>query len=169
MGHSAGAILIGAMLGPLREAGLKVATLRLFAPACTTRFALEHYARAVRDGTLDARHWHLHQLSALNERRDSVGPYRKSLLMLVSRAFEDEHKTPLLGLQESFDARTAQAQAADGAWSSRGAQDVAAWLDFWRPLGLDATNRHVLTPSTVSTGAGAGWRPRTAASTTRWS
>jgi len=154
MGHSAGAIFIGALLEPLREAGLRAATLRLFAPACTTRFALEHYAPAVRAGTLDARHWHLHQLSDANERRDSVGPYRKSLLWLVSRAFEDEHKTPLLGLQASFDARTTGPRAADDTWSRRGAQDVAEWLDFWRSLGLDASNRHVLRGESVSTGAG---------------
>ncbi|MFM7533039.1 MAG: C1 family peptidase, partial [Rubrivivax sp.] len=43
-GHSAGAIVIGAMLGVLREAGLRVRTPRLFAPACTTRFAMENYA-----------------------------------------------------------------------------------------------------------------------------
>ena len=153
-GHSAGAIVIGAMLGALRDAGLRVRTLRLLAPACTTRFALDTYAAAVRDGTLDARHWHLHLLSHANELRDHVGPYRKSLLLLVSRAFEDVHKTPLLGLDASFDARTARSTAADGMWSRRGVEEVAQWLDFWRTLGTDATNRHVLRSSTVSTGAG---------------
>ena len=153
-GHSAGAIVIGAMLGVLREAHLRVRTLRLLAPACTTRFALDTYAAAVRDGTLDARHWHVHQLSHANELRDHVGPYRKSLLLLVSRALEDAHKTPLLGLEASFDARTARAAAADGMWSRQGVDDVAQWLDFWRALGTDATNRHVLRAPTVSTGAG---------------
>jgi hypothetical protein len=153
-GHSAGAIVIGAMLGVLRDAGLRVHTLRLLAPACTTRFALDTYAAAVRDGTLDARHWHLHLLSHANELRDHVGPYRKSLLLLVSRAFEERHKTPLLGLEASFDARTARAAAADGMWSRQGVDDVAQWLDFWRTLGTDATHRHVLRAPTVSTGAG---------------
>jgi hypothetical protein len=152
-GHSAGAVVIGAMLGVLRDAGLRVRTLRLLAPACTTRFALDTYAAAVRDGTLDARHWHLHQLSQANELRDHVGPYRKSLLLLVSRAFEDRHKTPLLGLEASFDARTARAAAADGMWSRQGVEDVAQWLDFWRTLDTDATHRHVLRAPTVSTGA----------------
>ena len=153
-GHSAGAIVIGAMLGVLREAGLRVRTLRLLAPACTTRFALEHYGAAVRDGTVDARHWHLHLLSHANELRDSVGPYRKSLLLLVSRAFEDAHKTPLLGLKAGFDPRTARAAAADGMWSRAGVDDVAQWLAFWRALGTDATHRHVLRAGTVSTGTG---------------
>jgi hypothetical protein len=40
--------VIGAMLGVLREAHLRVRTLRLLAPACTTRFALDTYAAAVR-------------------------------------------------------------------------------------------------------------------------
>jgi hypothetical protein len=142
------------MLGLLRDAGLRVRTLRLLAPACTTRFALDTYAAAVRDGTLDARHWHLHQLSHANELRDHVGPYRKSLLLLVSRAFEDAHKTPLLGLEAAFDPRSARLAAADGMWSRTGVEDVAQWLEFWGPVGTDATHRHVLRASTVSTGAG---------------
>jgi hypothetical protein len=36
------------------------------------------------------------------ELADSVGPYRKSLLYLVSRSFEDSPETPILGLEESI-------------------------------------------------------------------
>ncbi|MEN9418994.1 MAG: hypothetical protein RI988_2614 [Pseudomonadota bacterium] len=153
-GHSAGALVIGALLTPLAEAGLRVRTLRLLAPACSVGFALGHYAPALRAGVLEPRHFHLHVLSHANELRDAVGPYRKSLLMLVSRALEPQHKTPLLGLHAAFDAGTARPEAADGMWSRRGAQDVAEWLDFWHGLGTQATNLHVLHARTVSTGAG---------------
>jgi hypothetical protein len=153
-GHSAGALVIGALLRPLAEAGLRVRTLRLLAPACSVRFALEHYAPALRMGVLEPRHFHLHVLSHANELRDAVGPYRKSLLMLVSRALEPQHKTPLLGLHAAFDADTTRAEAADGMWSRRGAEEVAEWLDFWHGLGTQATNLHVLQARTVSTGVG---------------
>lgn len=154
IGHSAGSIVIGAMLEPMRQAGLKACTARLFAPACTTEFALRTYCPAVQNGTLDARHFHLHLLSDDNERDDSVGPYRKSLLYLVSRAFEDQHKTPLLGLARSFDEGTASADATDDAWSGAGVRQVTQWQTFWRSLGVDASNyaAHLLKERRVSTG-----------------
>jgi len=36
------------------------------------------------------------------EQADAVGPYRKSLLYLVSRSFEDQPSMPILGLEESL-------------------------------------------------------------------
>jgi hypothetical protein len=152
IGHSAGAIVLGALLKPLKEAGLKAATLRLFAPACTTRFALDHYRPAVKAGTLDAKHFHIHVLSDKNERDDRVGPYRKSLLYLVSRSFEDTHKMPLLGLDRTFDARTIA--AGDDMWAADRVKEVSEWIDFWTELGVDGTNRAVLERPSVPTGAG---------------
>ncbi len=153
IGHSAGAILLGALLEPLRRARLNVKTLRLFAPACTTRFALERYRPALRSGQIEARHFYVHTLSDKLERDDSVGPYRKSLLYLVSRAFEDVHKTPLLGLDRSFDAETAADGAEDDLWSDDRSEDVKQWADFWDKSG-GADNRIVLSRATVSTGGG---------------
>jgi pimeloyl-ACP methyl ester carboxylesterase len=152
IGHSAGAIVLGALLGPLSAAGLKVSSLRLFAPACTTRFALESYRPAIKAGTLEARHWHIHVLSDKNERDDNVGPYRKSLLYLVSRSFEDAHKMPLLGLDKSFDSSTTGQEAVQ--WAPERVADVKEWIGFWDKLGIDQTNRAVLDKPTVSTGAG---------------
>jgi hypothetical protein len=155
IGHSAGAILIGALLEPLRKAGLKVASLRLFAPACTPHFALDRFKPAVRAGTLDPRHWHIHTLSDRNEQADSVGPYGKSLLYLTSRSLEDSHKMPLLGFDKAFDADSAAVAASGDLWSPDHIADLRGWIDFWRGLGYDATNRaaHVLTRPNVSTGA----------------
>ena len=155
IGHSAGAIVLGAMLKQLARAKLKAASVRLFAPACTVQFANQHYAEAVlKDKVLDARHFHIHVLSDQNERDDAVGPYRKSLLYLVSRSFEDTHKTPLLGLQRSFDPATVAPDAADDMWARERRKEVAQWQSFWSDLGLGATHLNVLTARRVSNGAG---------------
>ncbi len=96
-GHSAGAILLGHMLDDF-AAGMRIDTTTLFAPACTTRFALRHYGRAAERGVLPAASMHIDVLSNAIEREDNVGPYGKSLLYLVSRALETPRKAPLLGL-----------------------------------------------------------------------
>ncbi len=148
VGHSAGAIVLGAMLDRLIAAKLPAASLRLFAPACTTRFALEHYAPAVKAKILSRDSWFVHVLSDKNERDDSVGPYRKSLLYLVSRSFEDEHKTPLLGLDASFCATS----TADDAWSSCGTADVREWVAFWNSHAAGKTRKLVLEAGKVWNG-----------------
>lgn len=105
VGHSAGAILLGHLLRPLRAAGLRPASLHLFAPACTMRFAAETFGAALagRGRLLDRRSVRIWLLDDRNERADSVGPYGKSLLYLVSRALERDHATPLLGLAAAWD------------------------------------------------------------------
>jgi hypothetical protein len=155
MGHSAGSIVLGAMLPELQRAGLSVSSLRLFAPACSARFALDYYIPAVRDGVLNPKHWHIHTLSEKNERDDSVGPYRKSLLYLVSRSFEDMHKTPILGLEKLFDPTTFAPQAQDDTWGPDERATAAAWYEAWKRLGVDPTNRkaHTLARGAVSNGA----------------
>ncbi len=151
IGHSAGAIVLGALLDRLREADLPVASLRLFAPACTTRFALDHFEPAVKAKILSRGSFFIHVLSDENERADSLGPYQKSLLYLVSRAFEDEHKTPLLGLEQSFDA----ASIAGDLWSDRGNDEVREWLEFWNAHTAASMNKIVLADRKVSNGVDA--------------
>jgi hypothetical protein len=142
------------MLEPLRAHGLGVSSLRLYAPACTSRFALDTYKPAVDKGQVAGRHLHIHTLSDKNEQGDSVGPYRKSLLYLVSRSFEDQHKTPILGLDTTFDPATIGPGQQDNHWAPDRQDDVRKWIAFWDGLRLDATNRHVLAKGSVSTGAG---------------
>ena len=154
IGHSAGAIVLGAMLPLLAQAGLKAATLRLFAPACTLSFALDYYKPAVENGTLDARRWILHVLSDRNELDDSVGPYRKSLLYLVSRSFEDLHKTPLMGMAKAFDAATATDAAADDQWSGASLPELRAWQAFWAAQEKAGAQRLELSRRDVPTGVG---------------
>jgi hypothetical protein len=70
----------------------------LYAPACTTAFAVDRYGEAFASGLLKKSSLHIDLLADDAEVRDKVGPYGKSILYLVSRALEDVHKTPILGL-----------------------------------------------------------------------
>ncbi|MDR4493864.1 MAG: C1 family peptidase [Nitrospirales bacterium] len=94
MGHSAGSILFGYLLDHLVARQMKVHSCTLFAPACTVRFALNHYKPAIEARqVLKKSDLTIEILSDARELGDSVGPYGKSLLYLVSRALEDYHKT----------------------------------------------------------------------------
>ncbi len=102
VGHSAGAILLGHLLDVMARQGLRVATCTLFAPACSVPFAADHYLAAAQAGILDPARTVLEILSDEREQGDSVGPYGKSLLYLVSRALEEHHRMPLLGMATSW-------------------------------------------------------------------
>lgn len=105
-GHSAGAIFQSHFLPSLVSrpvaAGvppIHVRTLHLLAPACTTALFRSKLAplagHAVGAMTM-------YTMAKSLELEDRAGPYRKSLLYLVSRAFETEQPTPILGLEESL-------------------------------------------------------------------
>jgi hypothetical protein len=145
VGHSAGSILLGQLLGLMGKQGLKARTCTLYAPACTTAFALEHYATAVKFGTLEKKHLHVHVLSDEREREDTVGPYRKSLLYLVSRALETAHKMPLLGMAEAFNSSKKSMES----WGERERKSVSDWQKFWDRADKNLT---VLEKEQVSTG-----------------
>lgn len=135
VGHSAGAILLGHLLDLLPARSIPIASCHLYAPACTVKFALDHYAPALRNGVIDAQRFHLHLLSYENEICDTVGPYRKSLLYLVSRALETCHKMPILGLAEVFDPKS------NPKWHDAEIANVISWQKFWKDAGgtLDIT------------------------------
>jgi len=126
VGHSAGSILLGHMLGDFPRNKLKVKTFTLYAPACTVDFANRHIAGAVKKGVLATNSLHLDILSEGRERDDTVGPYRKSLLYLVSRALEDWHKTPLLGMQTALEETDKDKQI----WSPNTYSALKKWREF---------------------------------------
>jgi hypothetical protein len=141
VGHSAGSILHGYFLKKLADEGLKVATCTLFAPACTVPFAVEHYLNAE---ALDPATTTFDLLSAERERGDTVGPYGKSLLYLVSRALEDHHKMPLLGMQIAWDA------AADTAGETQpfgNKTELLRAVERWRSLWKGPKIRPVSAPT----------------------
>jgi hypothetical protein len=102
IGHSAGAIMNGYFLAPMKARGLKASSIHLWAPACTVAFASDKYGSAFADKVADPETTFVDVLSDANETSDPCVPalYSKSLLYLVSRALEPNHKTPILGLQK---------------------------------------------------------------------
>jgi len=128
VGHSAGSLWLGHLITALqatraatgRPALDAVASVHLYAPACTVAFANQHYA-----GTDILPRTHIALLSDPLERADNTAlVYRKSLLYLVSNALEADRRTPILGLQRVFD--TAQDEHAwDGAAAT--GETLRAW------------------------------------------
>lgn len=129
VGHSAGSLILGRLLD-LLAGGPEVATCSLFAPACSVGFALEHYKPALESGSLGA--LTVDGLSDRRELEDTVGPYGKSLLYLVSRALESLHKMPLLGMQGAWGAEWETPDQ----WNREVGADTGAWRAFAKARGL---------------------------------
>jgi hypothetical protein len=97
VGHSAGSIFAAHALPLLAKLGLPMASIHFLAPAITTELfktlvvPLIAKAKIPRPG--------LFMLSDEAERDDALGPYGKSLLYLVSNAFEHRRGRPLLGME----------------------------------------------------------------------
>jgi Papain family cysteine protease len=123
VGHSAGSLVLGHLLGLLKGAKLAAKTCTLWAPACTVEFANEHYRPAIDGNVLAKNGLFCEILSDSRERADTVGPYRKSLLYLVSRALETQRDAALLGMELAW-------SATDGNWDESQAAAIQSWLDF---------------------------------------
>ena len=137
MGHSAGAILLGHWLHAIRNRQISFTSLNLFAPACSTRFANTYFRPVVKKGRLKKSSIHIALLSNERELADSVGPYGKSLLYLISRALEDMHKEPLLGLEaawqkdDSFNAFMDKNRVEITEEEKTRMKEINDWLEFW--------------------------------------
>ncbi|QDT40766.1 Papain family cysteine protease [Gimesia alba] len=107
-GHSAGSIFMAPLIqllctkgkiksGPMKNKtglGQSVSTCTMWAPACTVELFKETYQPAVEGGNLSK--FALFTLTDKAERDDHCAKiYHKSLLYLVSNAFEDEARVPL--------------------------------------------------------------------------
>jgi hypothetical protein len=109
VGHSAGAILLGRLLSAFSRFNLKklkLHAIHLMAPACTTEFFNTHYGPYLNDAGKLKDKIYLYNLSDKLELGDivrldfpPVPYYSRSLLYLVSRAFEETALTPLAGMQ----------------------------------------------------------------------
>jgi hypothetical protein len=130
VGHSAGSILLGHFLDVLGAGGVTgVESCTLYAPACSVKFALDHYGPAIESGLLDRRRTFFEILGDERELADSVGPYGKSLLYLVSRALEQHHRMPLLGMAIVW-----HGAADPNLFGSREfSEQVEQWRAFWGP------------------------------------
>ncbi len=111
VGHSAGAIVLGYLLSALNRFELnkvELGSIHLMAPACTVDFFKHHYEPYLKDkGALKLLDKiYLYNLTDKLEQDDTVAAsqlplpsYSRSLLYLVSRAYEDVPNTALAGMQ----------------------------------------------------------------------
>jgi hypothetical protein len=98
VGHSAGSILLGGLAGANQAAGRAVTfdTCTMWAPACTMKFYQEQYLPAIRGGSI--KQFSIFILTDRAEQDDNcVNIYHKSLLYLVSNAFEEVLRKPWFG------------------------------------------------------------------------
>jgi hypothetical protein len=110
VGHSAGSILLAPVIKLLSDRGLKVETCTLWAPACTVDLFRSTYLPAMQKGKLGK--LAVFALNDKTERDDNCAKiYNKSLLYLVSDAFEKKPRIPLfrdgepiLGMERWIDA-----------------------------------------------------------------
>lgn len=106
-GHSTGAILIGHLLNALDQLGHAdlIASCSLMAPACSVDFYRKNYLPRLGSSAAEDRvklpKLNIYNLNDELELDDNVAyAYRKSLLYLVSNAFERNKGKPILGIQK---------------------------------------------------------------------
>ena len=97
VGHSAGSIFAAYAIPVLCQLDLDFKTFQLMAPAMRTDLFKERVAPHLQDTSCPSPS--VYVLSDVGELDDDVGPYGKSLLYLVSNAFEGKRGTPLLGME----------------------------------------------------------------------
>jgi pimeloyl-ACP methyl ester carboxylesterase len=104
VGHSTGGILLAHLVEALaaQKTALKISSVGLMAPAATVDLFRSAYVPYLGAGPLGLEQMHVYNLADDVEKDDNVGMvYRKSLLYLVSQAFEETIEPPaaLLGMQ----------------------------------------------------------------------
>lgn len=149
VGHSAGSILLGQWLLEIGKRKLNIKTASLFAPACTIDFANDTYKKSIEAGVLPSKGLYIHNMDDEREKADSTSTvYRKSLLYFVSRALEDIHKMPLLGLQAAWDPENCKGTKSGGFNDSQ-KPAIRKWSEFIKagnkPIIYTRKNSRVLT------------------------
>jgi len=131
IGHSAGSIILGHWMKRLRTSELKLESLSLYAPACTIEFANKKIIKACDDSILNKNKIFIHNMDVEREKADNTaGIYRKSLLYLVSRAFEGMHKMPILGLEEAWNLNKYQ-KGKSGGFNFAQKNKAKKWTEFF--------------------------------------
>lgn len=110
IGHSAGSILHAPIIKLLADRGLAIETCTLWAPACTVDLFKSAYQPAMQNGQLKKLAlFVLHDKAEKDD--DCARIYNKSLLYLVSNAFEKKSRIPgfrdgipILGMEKFIDA-----------------------------------------------------------------
>ncbi|MBT9541334.1 C1 family peptidase [Thiobacillus sp.] len=123
VGHSAGSIFAAHAMKLLAGLGIPLKSVQFMAPAIRT----DDFKKLLLAG-LEAGQTPLPSLYVLSdklERGDSVGPYGKSLLYLVSNAFEGTREVPILGMKAFIDADRQLAKLFSGSVDGRPALVVS--------------------------------------------
>lgn len=103
VGHSAGSIVAAPMIDRLVARGLPFESVSFMAPAVSVDVFDRLLRPHLQSGQV--RRYQQFHLSDRAEQDDTTcGPYRRSLLYLVSRSFEGGAVAPILGMQSFFDA-----------------------------------------------------------------
>jgi hypothetical protein len=100
--HSAGSILAAHAVPALASLGVAWKTMQFLAPAIRIDQFRSLVLPSINAGRCPRPSLYL--LDDAAEREDSVGPYGKSLLYLVSQAFESRRGVPLLGIHDHLQA-----------------------------------------------------------------
>lgn len=103
VGHSAGSIVAAFMIDRLAQEGMKFESVSFMAPAVKLSTFDERLRPHLQSGVLK-RYQQFHLTDHAEQDDGSCGPYRRSLLYLVSESFEGGATTPILGMQRYFDA-----------------------------------------------------------------
>jgi hypothetical protein len=102
VGHSTGSIVSSFMIDRLAQEGMTFESLSFMAPAVTVDTFDARVRPHLESGTL--KRFQQFYLTEQAEQDDSTcGPYRRSLLYLVSQSFEGGRQAPILGMQKFFE------------------------------------------------------------------
>ena len=97
IGHSAGSIFAAYAIKLLMDLEVSFKSIQFMAPAITVGLFKDILLPYIQSGECPQPSMYI--LSDVGERDDDVGPYGKSLLYLVSNAFEGKKQTPILGME----------------------------------------------------------------------
>lgn len=117
IGHSAGSIFHAFLANQLLKRGLKIDGIYFLAPACRSELFLEKLLPHYASGDIACyTQFHLSDQVELQDQCTEL--YHRSLLYLVSNAFERRRGTPILGMERFFaqDAQLTKAPARAAVW-----------------------------------------------------
>jgi len=127
--HLAGSqLVVTSWLKELAKRKIKLNSMHLLSPTVSIQDSNTYLKYSIEKGVLDINDIYIYMLSRNVELSDSVGVYGKSILYLISRALDHLHKTPLLGLQDSWIIENIKRD--DGVFNSQQITQVKKWYSF---------------------------------------
>lgn len=108
--HSAGSIFTAYTIEALLRIGVPIKTVQFMAPAITVDLFKQKLLAHIQQGRCPLPTMYV--LSDVGERDDNVWAYGKSLLYLVSNAFESKRETPILGMERFVNGRNKEIKKA---------------------------------------------------------